>query len=182
MLNKKYVLLSILLVFLIGLVGCNEPEKVSDSRIIEVNMLVKENKYDEAIAKANELFVDDPKKLESFVKVINNIKESDKEINDSRAKINDIKNSSSRLEIQNNTSKIDNGYIYITGSVKNTGNTDINYFEIRADFLGSKDDVIDSDYTNDGLILKPCDMREFEIMHKYNEKYDGFKLSVGDVK
>jgi len=42
--------------------------------------------------------------------------------------------------------------------------------------------VLDSDYTNDGLVLSPGEMREFEIMHKYRSEYEKYNLSIGEIK
>jgi len=88
-----------------------------------------------------------------------------------------------KLEIQkDNTREIRGDYIYINGSVKNVSNSDINYFEVRVDFKDEDGNVLDSNYTNDRLTLKPGDKREFEIMHRWNDDYAKYQLSIGDVK
>lgn len=75
----------------------------------------------------------------------------------------------------------DDNYISIKGSVKNIGNEDISYFEVRADFLSDTGQILDSGYTNDGLLLKPNAMRSFEITHKWEIEYGGYSLSTGGL-
>lgn len=74
------------------------------------------------------------------------------------------------------------GEIQVTGRVKNVSDSDISYFEVRIDFKDNNGNILNSDYTNDGLLLKPNDMREFEIMSKWNNSYKQYELSIGDIK
>lgn len=185
--NKKMLILLLCLICLILVlgVGCGSNEE-SDSRIVEVNKLVLDNKFDEARIKAKELFKNSDK-LEDILMDINESEEIQRRIDKSIQEFKDIKNKYENLdkvlEIQPNDSyKIKGDYIYITGKVKNISSTDINYFEVVVDFLDDKGNIINSDYTNDGLTLKPDAIREFEIMHKYNSEYDSYQLSIGDVK
>ncbi|KAF1085680.1 hypothetical protein SPSYN_01824 [Sporotomaculum syntrophicum] len=150
-----------------------------DPREKEIVQLLNNKNYDEAVQRANELYKDENDKL---VEIINYIEE-DKERDLYRKQMKEEIYPSSKLEIQqNHKSKIQNDYIYITGRVKNVSNKDINYFEVRCDFLDKNDQVLDSDYTNDNLVLKPGEMREFEIMHRYKDEYEKYKLLIGDVK
>jgi len=151
-----------------------------------MNKLVLDHKFNEARLKANEIFINDEKKLKETLETIRSIQNSQERINKSTQELIDTKNkydSIQKLEIQSGyTDKIKGDYYYITGSVKNIGNADINYFEVRVDFKDNEGNILDSDYTNDGLVLKSGEMREFEIMHKYNNKYKQYSLSIGDVK
>lgn len=74
------------------------------------------------------------------------------------------------------------GYIYIEGSVKNTGESTISYFEVVCKFYDDDGQVLDSTYTNDGLDLEPGEMRKFEIRHKYDIRFKDYRLFVGDVR
>lgn len=73
-------------------------------------------------------------------------------------------------------------YIYINGSVKNNSDKSISYYEVLAKFLDDSNSVLDSDYTNDGMSLKPNEQKEFEIMHKFNPSYSDMVLSIENVK
>jgi len=175
----SYVFVALVLSGLFGLmslvVGCGDGVKSE----AQINRLIYDNKFDEARIEVKKLFANDPVRLQDVLGRIDTLEESKKiGVNSSSTKtIGD------NLIIQDNyTYKIKGDYIYINGSVKNTGTTDINYFEVKVDFIDDKGNILDSDYTNDGLMLKPNAMREFEIMHRYNSSYNNFRLLVGDVK
>ncbi len=182
--NKKMLIFLICFILILG-AGCGTKEKV-DPRISEISELTVVHKYNEAREKAKELFVDDEDKLNQVLRNIdklegiqNDYEESNPDFYKNNIEVSDVK----KLEIQSNhTGKIKDGYIYITGRVKNISDTDIEYFEVVCKFLDKDGQVLDSDYTNDGLMLKPGEMREFEIMHKYKSEYDSYSLSIGDIK
>jgi hypothetical protein len=166
--SKKILYCMVILMILLLLSACGQ--KQVDPREKEIVQLVVHEKYDEAIQRANELYED--QELQEMLEWINKHQKIDTGIQ------NKIK-----LEIQpDRTIKIQNDYIYITGRVKNVGNKDINYFEVKCNFLDENDQVLDSDYTNDNLVLKPGEMREFEIMHRYKDEYEKYKLSINNVK
>lgn len=75
----------------------------------------------------------------------------------------------------------DGNYIYIRGSVKNVSDKTISYFKLSADFLDSKGNIIDSDWTNDGDGLKPNASQKFEFMHKYDSAVKDIKLEISEV-
>lgn len=175
--NKKMLILLLCFILVLG-VGCGTEEK-NDPRESEILKLVIDEKFDEAISKSKEYYTGD--ELQEMLDWVNKHKslhlETEKKIKET------FGSKSSILEIQPNDSyKIKGDYIYITGRVKNIGDTDIEYFEVVCKFLDKDGQVLDSDYTNDGLILKSGEMREFEIMHKYKSEYDSYSLSIGDVK
>lgn len=92
------------------------------------------------------------------------------------------KPSSYDLTIQSGwTKRVSGNYMYIEGTVKNTSDKTISYYEINAKFYDSKGNVIDTDYTNSGKDLAPGESRKFEIMHKNDYNITDVKLSVGDV-
>lgn len=166
--SKKILYYMVILMILLLLSACGQ--KQVDPREKEIVQLVVHEKYDEAIQRANELY--ENQELQEMLEWINKHQKIDTGIQ------NKIK-----LEIQpDHTIKIRNDYYYITGRVKNVGNKDINYFEVKCNFLDDNNQVLDSDYTNDNLVLKPGEMREFEIMHRYKDEYEKYKLSINNVK
>lgn len=169
------------LMFLVS--GCGYINKTEpDQKIVQINRLIYDNKFDEARIEVNKLFANDPVKLKDVLSRIDSLEESKQE-SKLTANSTSTKNINKGLIIQDGyTYKTKGDYIYIDGSVKNIGIIDINYFEVKVDFVDDKGNILDSDYTNDGLTLKPGAMREFEIMHKYNSSYNNFRLLVGDVK
>lgn len=87
------------------------------------------------------------------------------------------------LEIQDDyQSKIEGNYVYITGSVKNVGNVSVSYYEIVCKFLDEKLQVLDSTYTNSGQNLEVGEMRKFEIMHKHDDRFKKYALSIGKMQ
>ncbi len=171
----------IILCFFIAflLTSCKQQQKEPevDPREREVVQLVVHDKFDEAIIRANELY--EGKELEEMVDWIN--KHID--INKNRQKQIQSLYPSRKLEIQSGyTHEIRNDYVYITGRVKNISDSKIRYFEVRVDFKDSNGNVLDSNYTNDGLTLNPGDMREFKIMHRWNNDYKKYSLSIDGVK
>jgi hypothetical protein len=168
--KKRYakVLLCCILIFTLPLLtACNKV----DQREKEVVQLVAIGAYDRAIRSAEKSYKG--KELDEMIYWINS-----KKPNTTKAQAQ-----TKKLEIQSEyTDKVKGDYIYITGRVKNISDTNISYFEVRCDFLDDDKKVLDSDYTNNGLTLKSGEMREFEIMHKYSNKYKNYKLSIGDVK
>lgn len=173
----SYVFIGIILSCVMILVaGCGSGVKSE----AQINRLIYDNKFDEARIEVNKLFASDPIRLKDVLSRIDTLEKSKKE---SKLTATSKKTINNNLIIQDGyTYKTKSDYIYINGSVKNTGTVDINYFEVKVDFIDDKGNILDSDYTNDGLTLKSGAMREFEIMHKYNEKYNDFRLLVGDVK
>lgn len=71
-------------------------------------------------------------------------------------------------------------YIYIEGSVKNSSNKEIRYYEIGIKFLDNQGNVVDSSYTN-GSDLGSGESKEFSTMHKNNSKYSKIKLYIKEV-
>ena len=71
-------------------------------------------------------------------------------------------------------------YIYIEGSVRNSSQKKIRYYEIGIKFLDAQGNVIDSTYTN-GIDLDPGELQEFDSMHKNNLRYSKVELYVKKV-
>jgi len=167
--KKRYpkVLLCCMLIFTLSLLtACNR----ADTREKEIVQLVAKGAYDEAIKSAEKSYKG--KELDEMIYWIN----AKKPTNTRK------QTQTKKLEIQSGYSdKIKGDYIYITGRVKNVSDTNISYFEVKCNFLDDNNQVLDSDYTNDGLTLKPREMREFEIMHKYSSDYKNYKLSIGKI-
>lgn len=86
------------------------------------------------------------------------------------------------LEIQDGwTWEYDNGYDYVRGRVKNIGVSNISYFKITAEYMDSNGNVLDTDYTNDGEMIRSGNMKEFEIMHKSNPEHVKVRIFVEEV-
>ena len=171
--NKCIVLL---LCIMLLLSACSQ--QTVDLREKEVVQLVVNKKYNEAISKAKELYSG-----EELDEMLGWIKEHTERWEEHQDDISKSLNPSSKLEIQSGfTHRIDGNYIYVTGRVRNVSDSDISYFEVRIDFKDNNGNILNSDYTNDGLLLKPNDMREFEIMSKWDNDYDQYELSIGDIK
>lgn len=174
--KTKFKLITCLLLLLF-IVGCSNQNP--DPREREIIQLLNDKKYDEATVRANELYKGEDKKLAEILDYIND--DIEREL--TRKQMLEEVYPSSKLEIQPGyTNEVKGDYYYITGRVKNSSNTDINYFEIQCNFLDKNGQVLDSDYTNDNLVLKPGELREFEIMHQYKPEYKRYELSIGDVK
>lgn len=175
---RKIIIFILSTILVISLVGCSQPQKELDDRELEVALLIVDGKFDEARVMAKKLFKGN-ERLEVILQDIDEIEEIDKK----SMELSKNTHTLSKLEIQPDRNQEYRGnYVYLSGKVKNISEHNINYFEIRVDFLGEGGIVLDSDYTNDRLILRPGDMREFEIMHKWNDKYEGFRFSVEDVR
>lgn len=71
-------------------------------------------------------------------------------------------------------------YIYIEGSIKNSSNKEIRYYEIGIKFLDNQGNVVDSSYTN-GSDLGAHESQEFSAMHQNNSKYSEIKLYIKKV-
>lgn len=179
---KKYLILFVCLLIIFLLVGCEQNTELDvDPREKEVVQLVVREKYEEAISKAKELY--EGEELDEMLDWINSYAKRNKEHEKWVKEQFEDMYPSTKLEIQSGyTYKIKGNYVYITGRVKNVSDSDISYFEIRVDFLDNEGNVLDSDYTNDGLTLKPGEMREFEIMHRWSDDYKKYSLSIGNVK
>lgn len=180
--NKKFIIiLFFLLLFSLFLGGCTPEEKLIEKQNIEIYTLAYDGNIDQAKEKAQEYYKDDKSKLEAVIKKVDSIAEFIKE-NDSAFPKKDISTNDFTSEIKpeddliiqdHRDIKIDNGYIYINGSVTNQGNKTIKYYKITVKYLDENNKVIHSNYTNSTENLYPSESREFEIMNKYN----GYKYS-----
>ena len=170
---KKWLIIFICCMLIFCLIGC---KKTADPREKEIVQLVVREKYDEAIKRTNELY-----EGEELQEMLNWINKWIKREEDFQKEYNDIF-SSKKLVIQSGHKlKIDGDYAYITGRVKNVSDKPISYFEIRVDYLDDDGNVLDSDYTNDGLKLNPGEQRSFEIMSKV-DSFKDYSLSIGQIK
>ena len=60
------------------------------------------------------------------------------------------------ISIRNNFKyTVEGDYSYIRGSVKNTGDKSISYFEVVCKYYDAGGNVLDSEYTNSGMLLEP---------------------------
>lgn len=172
--NKKMVILLLCLILFFSF-GCGEEE--NDPRESEIIKLVFDGKLDEAVQRTEELF--EGKEKDEMLEWVN--KHID--IQERRQQLYQNTHPSTKLEVQpDHTYEVNNGYACVKGRVKNISKSDISYFEVVVDLLDSEGNTLHSEYTNDGLTLKPNAMREFEIMFKDKDEYKRYKLSIGKVK
>lgn len=181
---RKWLIIFICFLLLFCLFRCKqnvntEEPKKADPREIEIIKLWMNEEYEEAIELTNELYKDENEKREEILSWVMESYERDKKVQQA---INDLY-PSQKLEIQSGHKlEIEGNYVYTIGRIKNVSDKHISYFEIRVDFLDDDEQVLNSDYTNDGLKLNPGDMREFKIITKWNSDYKKYRLSIGDVK
>lgn len=171
----RNILILFLCLILFFSFGCGEEE--NDPRESEIIKLVFDGKLDEAVQRTEELF--EGKEKDEMLEWVN--KHID--IKERRKQLYQNTHPSTKLEIQpNHTYEIKDGYAYVKGRVKNVSDASITYFEVVVDLLDDKGNILHSEYTNDGLELKPNAMREFEIMFKDSDEYEKYRLSIGKVK
>jgi hypothetical protein len=169
---RKILIMTLCFLLVLTLTACQEG--FSEEKDTQIIKLLNEGKVEDAKQKVEELYNGEEDKISEWIESIdkynpsnNNIETEDKEI----------------LEIQQGwTWKKDGDYTYIKGRVKNTGDKNITYFEVTAEYLDDTGKVLDSDYTNSGQLLKVNNMKEFEIMHKFNEQYKQVKIFVNDIR
>lgn len=181
--------LIVLLSFLVAISLCGCFSK-SDPREKEILPFLKENDFDGAREKTRELFKGEDRKMKKIIANIDEIemyeeaiqKVSD-EIREMRPHDSNRSYASTKLEIQKgHYLTIRNGYGHIIGRVKNTGDSDIEYFEVKVNLLDERGNILNTDYTNDVLKLEPSAMREFNIMFRWDNEYSDYELSIGEVR
>lgn len=172
---KKWLIIFICCMLIFCLIGC---KKTADPREREIIVLLNENKYDEARDLIIELYDGEEKKMEEMICWVNKVEKDEREIQE---KIDELYLSKKLIIQSGHKLKIDGDYAYITGRVKNVSDKPISYFEIRVDYLDDDGNVLDSDYTNDGLKLNPGEQRSFEIMSKV-DSFKDYSLSIGQIK
>lgn len=76
--------------------------------------------------------------------------------------------------------ELEGNYMYVHGSVENTGDKDISYYEIYAEYMDKDGKVIDSDWTN-GTDVRVGAQQRFEIMTRYDERIETCRLSIREI-
>lgn len=76
--------------------------------------------------------------------------------------------------------ELEGNYMYVRGSVENTGDKDISYYEIYAEYMDKDGKVIDSDWTN-GTDVRVGAQQRFEIMTRYDERIETCRLSIREI-
>ena len=77
---------------------------------------------------------------------------------------------------------IDGNYTFVRGSVKNTGNVAISYFEVNVKYEDVNKNVLDSDFANWDRKIQPGESKEFQIKHHINKNYQCIDISVNNYK
>jgi hypothetical protein len=186
---NKYLVILLSLTFILGVAGCNDQEKtLIDQQNTEIYNLVEKGDVLQAKEKAKKYYSGE--ELERAIEGINitadiyDRKYDSYQRNDitQSADISPTNTNENNLTIQQGwKSNIEDGYIYINGSVTNNSNSIISYYEITAKYLDKNNNVVHSNYTNSIEELYPNESREFEIMNKYNE-YEYIQLTINEVK
>ncbi len=76
----------------------------------------------------------------------------------------------------------DYGYCYIRGRVKNVGGDVITYFVVKVEFLDSRKNVVDSDWTNCLERIRPGAAKSFEIMHPAAPDFHYARVFIEEVQ
>ena len=110
-------------------------------------------------------------------------KQQQEEIEQFKKQQNLIDSSVNGLIIQNEKIWTNDGdYSYFKGRVKNIGNLDITYWKLTLELCDSNENVLDTDYTNSSETIRPGNMKEFEIMHKYDSEYKKARVFIDEAK
>lgn len=88
------------------------------------------------------------------------------------------------LEITEKNAKVDNGYIYVTGAVKNNTKYPVYYVKVKVEYLDISNNVIDSDWTyvNSGDGLQPDSQKYFDMITRKNGTTKNYRISVIDFQ
>jgi hypothetical protein len=163
---KKLLILMLVVCLTINLIGCQSAMTNAQKDKIITETFAKGD-IEATKQKIAELYKDDQEEAVSWLIAVDNLEDGK------------YKN---KLEIQKGwTWDLDGDYTYVKGRVKNTGDKNITYFEVTAEYLDSAGNVLDSDYTNSGETIRPNNMKEFEIMHRHDEQYDEVQIFVNEV-
>lgn len=169
---KKILTILLILLMIFTLTACQSDgfEEEKDKQIIK---LLNDGKVNEAKEKVKELYVGKEQNIKEWLESIDKYNSTTNNI---------IVKDEDALVIQNGwTWDIKGDYTYVKGRVKNINNKNIKYFEITVEYLDENEKVLDTDYTNSGEIIKPDNMKEFEIMHKYNSDYNKVRIFVNKI-
>lgn len=182
--NKNLIIILCILCLILSFLflnGCKSKDEKLREQLIETQNaeiweLVDQGKIEQARGKAQKYYGDN----EFSLQVINNSIDDYIKINKNLDAI--CEKSEFKLLIQEDwISTIKDGYIYINGSVTNTGDKIIDYYKITVKYLDENQNVVHSNYTNSIEKLYPNESREFEIMNKYNG-YDYTRLVIEEVR
>jgi len=169
---RKIITILLCIIIIFTLTSCQSDgfEESKDKQIIK---LLNEGKIELAKDKVKELYVGKEQNIKEWLESIDKYNPTTNNIT--------VKDEDS-LVIQNGwTWDIKGDHTYVKGRVKNIGDKNVKYFEVTAEYLDENEKVLDTDYTNSGEIIKPDNMKEFEIMHKYNSDYNKVRIFVNKV-
>ena len=86
------------------------------------------------------------------------------------------------LEVSNLNSSRSGDYLYITGSIRNTGMKTYKYVELRVELLDKDGSVIDTDWTygvgSEGI--RPNEQKKFQIIVRYSSDIARYKVYIMD--
>lgn len=66
----------------------------------------------------------------------------------------------------------------IRGSVENVGDVPINYFEVHAEYKDANGNILDTDWTNSGELIKPGSEKMFLISHVNDPRFVKVSLYI----
>ena len=76
--------------------------------------------------------------------------------------------------------RVSGGYVYIDGTIRNTSNKYISYYEIGIQYVDAYGNVVDSDWTN-GNKLGAFESQSFDAMHKNSGNWKKIRVYVREV-
>lgn len=164
-------------------VGCANKNNITlTQEDQEIMQLIRDGKYDDAIRKTKEFYSGED--LETKLKAVSVIIDSEKKLNEGRQEIKDKQASPvEKLVILSDWKyTIDGDYNYITGRVKNTSNKNIKYFKLVAEYMNEDGVVLDSKYTNSINTIRPGNMEEFKITKEHKNEYKQVRMFVEEVR
>lgn len=172
---RKFLLIILCFLIVFTLTSCQENlEGFDEEKDTQIIKLLNDGKTQEAKQRVEELYKGEDDKIAEWIKSIDKYNPIDNNI---------VLKDEQLLEIQEGwTWEKDGDYNYIRGRVKNIGDKTIKYFEVIAEYIDDKGNVLDSDYTNSGQQLYSGNMKEFEIMHEHDDKYSKVQIWVDNIR
>lgn len=180
--KKGFSILGLMIIIVLGLVGCGIGMSLEDKEN-EISKVYEKDGYEAAQKRAKQIY-SKSQTAEMHRAVRGAIQSSIDDIEDEIASLKDIQLQSDPeniIEITEHSTSSKDDRVYIEGYVKNIGDRDIRYYEVLGTINDSNGEVLDSGRTNDGTELRPGDSRSFEIMIKGHKNFQKYSVRVGDI-
>lgn len=79
------------------------------------------------------------------------------------------------------TWRTDGQFSYIEGVIRNTGEKNIRYYKIMAEYADGSEQVLDSTYTNSNESFEPGQEQNFKIMHPHSSDYLNVTIYISNM-